>query len=83
LYDRNDDAGMSASGTPGLTFSGTVYAKDAALALNGTGGTISSMIIVNSAAVSGTGSITVNYDASQNIAPPGAPYLCSTTANNC
>jgi hypothetical protein len=83
FYDRNNDSGMLLSGTPGLSFSGTVYAKDAALALNGTGGTISSMIIVNSAAVSGTGSITVNYTASQNIAPPGAPYLCSTTANNC
>jgi hypothetical protein len=41
------------------------------------------LIIVNSASVSGTGGIGVNYDASQNAAPPGSPYLCSTTANNC
>jgi hypothetical protein len=83
FYDRNNNAGMTLSGTPGLQFSGTVYAKDSALALNGNGGTISSLIIVNSASVSGTGGIGVNYDASQNAAPPGSPYLCSTTANNC
>jgi hypothetical protein len=71
FYDRNNDSGMSLSVTPGLDFSGTVYAKDSSLALNGTGGTLGSMIIVNSATVSGTGSININYDASQNIAPPG------------
>jgi hypothetical protein len=83
FYDRNDNAGITLSGTPGLQFSGTVYAKDSTLALNGTGATLASYIIVNSATISGSGSIGVNYDASQNIAPPGVPYLCSTTANNC
>jgi len=83
FQDRNDNAGMSLSGTPGLTLNGTLYAKDAALSLNGTGGTIGSLIVVNSAAISGHGSVTVNYNASQNVTLPGAPYLCSTTANNC
>jgi hypothetical protein len=83
FYDRNNDAPISLSGTPGMELSGTIYAKDAALTLNGTGSTIESMIIVDSATISGNGSIGVNYDASQNAAPPGVPYLCSTTANNC
>jgi hypothetical protein len=83
FYDRNNDAGLTLSGTPGLSFSGTLYAKSSALALNGTGTTLASLVIVNSATISGTGSIGVNYDASQNAAPPGAPYLCSTTAANC
>jgi len=81
--DRNNNAPMSLSGTPGLSFTGTIYAKDAALSINGTGGTIGSMIIVSSATISGTGTINVNYDAGANIRPPGIPYLCSTTANNC
>lgn len=83
FYDRNDDAPMTLSGTPGLAFSGTVYAKSSALALNGTGTTLSSLIIVQSATISGTGSIGVSYDPSENATVPGAPYLCSTTANNC
>jgi Flp pilus assembly protein TadG len=83
FYDRNDNAAMTLSGTPGLSFSGTVYAKSSALALNGTGSTLSSLIIVRSATISGNGSIGVSYDASENAAVPGAPYLCSTAANNC
>jgi Flp pilus assembly protein TadG len=83
FYDRNNDSPMSLSGTPGLSFTGTVYAKDSALSINGTGGSLGSMIIVSSATISGTGTINVNYDASQNIRPPGAPYLCSVQANNC
>jgi hypothetical protein len=83
FYDRNNNAPMTLSGTPGVLFSGTVYAKSSDLALNGNGPALASYIIVNSATISGTGSIGVNYDATQNIAPPGAPYLCSTTANNC
>jgi hypothetical protein len=83
FYDRNNNAPISLSGTPGLDFSGTIYAKDSALALNGTGSTLGSMIIVSSATISGTGTIGVNYDASANIRPPGVPYLCSTVANNC
>jgi hypothetical protein len=38
---------------------------------------------VSSASINGNGNLTVNYDATQNIRPPGVPYLCSTTANNC
>jgi hypothetical protein len=85
FYDRNDNSGMTLSGTPNLTVSGTIYAKDAALTLSGTvqPTTINSLIIVNSAQINGNGNLTVNYNATQNIAPPGAPYLCSTTANNC
>jgi hypothetical protein len=83
FYDRNNDAGITLSGTPTGSFSGTVYAKDSALSMNGTGQTMSSMIIVNSATISGNGTIGVNYNASQNITPPGIPYLCSNTANNC
>ncbi len=83
FYDRNDNSPMTLSGTPGVLFSGTVYAKSSDLALNGNGPALASYIIVNSATISGTGSIGVHYDASQNIAPPGAPYLCSTTASNC
>jgi hypothetical protein len=41
------------------------------------------MIIVNSASISGNGSIAVNYDKSDNATLQGTPYLCSTTANNC
>jgi hypothetical protein len=83
FYDRNNDAPMNLSGTPNLSLSGTVYAKSSALALNGDGGTLSSLLVVKSATISGTAGITVNYDASDNAAPPGVPYLCSTTANNC
>jgi Flp pilus assembly protein TadG len=83
FYDRNNTGTMSLSGTPGMELSGTIYAKDSALTLNGTGSTIESLIIVNTATISGNGSIGVNYDASANAAPPGVPYLCSTTANNC
>jgi hypothetical protein len=83
FYDRNNNAGMTLQGTSGLDFNGTIYAKDSALALGGTPGTLSSLIIVNSASVQGDSNLNVNYDAAQNIAPPGAPYLCSTTANNC
>jgi hypothetical protein len=74
---------MSISGTPGLSLAGTIYAKDSALSLNGTGNTLESMIVVNSASISGNGSIAVNYNASENVSLPGTPYLCSTTANNC
>ena len=83
FYDRNNNAPMSISGTPGMLLQGTIYAKDSALSLNGTGDTLESMIIVNSASISGNGSIAVNYNASQNASLQGKPYLCSTTANNC
>jgi hypothetical protein len=83
FYDRNNNAPINLSGTPGLAFTGTVYAKDSALSLNGTGTTLSSMFIVNSATISGNGTIGVNYNSTQNAAPPGVPYLCSTAANNC
>lgn len=83
FYDRNNNAPMTLSGTPGLSFSGSVYAKSSALALNGTGSTLQSLIVVNSASISGTGSIGVNYDAGKNATVPGSPYLCSTSANNC
>ena len=83
FYDRNNDAPMSISGTPGMLLQGTIYAKDSALSLNGTGNTLDSMIIVNSASISGNGSIAVNYDKSDNATLEGTPYLCSTTANNC
>jgi hypothetical protein len=83
FYDRNDNAALTLSGTPGLSFAGTVYAKDSALSLNGTGATLSSLIVVHSATISGNGTIGVNYDASDNAAVPGAPYLCSLSANNC
>jgi len=83
FYDRNNNAPMSLSGTPGLSLTGTIYAKDSALSLNGTGTTLGSLIIVDSATISGTGSIGVHYDAAANARPPGVPYLCSTTANNC
>jgi Flp pilus assembly protein TadG len=83
FYDRNNNAPINLSGTPGLSFTGTVYAKDSALSLNGTGTTLSSMFIVNSATISGNGTIGVNYNSTQNAAPPGVPYLCSTAANNC
>jgi hypothetical protein len=85
FYDRNNNAGMTLNGTPNLTVSGTIYAKDSQLSLSGTPQptTINSLIIVSSAVINGNGNLTVNYDATQNIAPPGVPYLCSTTANNC
>jgi hypothetical protein len=83
FYDRNNDAGMTLTGTPGLSLSGTIYAKDSALSISGTGSTIESLIIVSSASINGNGTIGVNYDASQNVRPPGAPYLCSVSANNC
>jgi hypothetical protein len=83
FYDRNNNSQMTLSGTPGVLFSGTVYAKSSDLALNGNGPALASYIIVNSATISGSGNIGVHYDASQNIAPPGAPYLCSIAATNC
>lgn len=83
FYDRNNTSPLNLSGTPNLEISGTIYAKDSALSLNGTGSTISSLIIVNSATISGNGTIGINYNSAQNAATPGAPYLCSTTANNC
>jgi hypothetical protein len=85
FYDRNNNAGMTLNGTPNLTVEGTIYAKDSALSLSGTPQptTINSLIIVSSAQINGNGNLTVNYNATQNIAPPGVPYLCSTTANNC
>jgi hypothetical protein len=83
FYDRNNNAPMTLSGTPGLSITGTIYAKSSTLALNGNGDTLASYIIVNSATINGNGNIGVNYNASQNIAPPGTPYLCSTAANNC
>jgi hypothetical protein len=83
FYDRNNNSPMTLSGTPGFALEGTIYAKDSSLALNGTGTTLSSMVIVNSATISGNGTIGINYDAGQNVRPPGIPYLCSTTANNC
>jgi hypothetical protein len=83
FYDRNDNAAMTLSGTPGLSFSGTVYAKSSALTLNGNGGTLSSLLIVHSATITGNASIGVTYDPSENASVPGVPYLCSTDANNC
>ena len=83
FYDRNNNAPMSLSGTPGLAIQGTIYAKDSDLSMNGTGSTLSSLIVVNSATISGNGTLGVNYDASKNVRPPGNPYLCSATANNC
>jgi hypothetical protein len=41
------------------------------------------MIVTNSASISGTGTINVNYDASDNITVPAVPYLCSVPAGNC
>jgi hypothetical protein len=83
FYDRNNNSPLALNGTPGLAIQGTIYAKDSALTLSGNGDTLSSLIIVNSATINGNGPISVNYDASQNASPPGVPYLCSTTANNC
>jgi hypothetical protein len=54
-----------------MELSGTIYTKDAPLFMNGTGSTIESLIIVNSATINGNGNLGVNYDASANAAPPG------------
>lgn len=83
FYDRNDNAPLSLVGTSSLSLSGTLYAKSSALSLNGNGSTLSSLIIVNSATISGNDAIGVNYDSSDNATVSGTPYLCSTTANNC
>ncbi len=83
FYDRNDNAAMTLTGSGGLSFSGTIYAKSSALGLTGSGGSLASLVVVNSATITGSGSVGVNYNASQNVTPPGTPYLCSTTANNC
>jgi hypothetical protein len=73
FYDRNNNAPMSLSGTPGMNLSGTIYAKDSALSLNGTGTTVESLIIVNTATINGNGNLGLNYDPSANAAPPVVP----------
>lgn len=86
FYDRNNDSSITQNGTGELAVSGTIYAKSADLSLDGTGTTaapLNSLIIVNSATISGTAGVSVNYDASQNATVSGTPYLCSTAANNC
>jgi Flp pilus assembly protein TadG len=64
-YDRNNTATMkiSAGGT-GPT--GTIYAKSSALTVTGSGGTLNSMIVVDTATIQGGATLTIAFLASQN-----------------
>lgn len=83
FYDRNNTAGVTITGSGGLQLSGTVYAKSSALTLTGSGGSISSMMIAKSTSITGSGSVSVNYNSSTNVPISGSAYLCSVQAGNC
>jgi len=63
--DRNNTATSKVSGQ-GSSFGGTVYMKSGRLQLTGNGNTLNSRIVVDTAIISGTGSLTINPVAGQN-----------------
>ena len=74
-YDRNDAATMSITGT-GTGPGGTIYGRSAWLTLTTSGGgTVSSSIIVDKVTFTGSGTLTVSYQSSQNynVASGGNP----------
>ena len=83
FYDRNNSSATQITGGGGIQLSGTFYAKSSALTMNGSGGAISSMVVVGSVTISGGGSLAVDYSSSENAQLPGVPYLCSVQAGNC
>lgn len=80
FMDRNDPSGITLTGN-GLGLSGTLYAASGALTLSGNGESLGSMIDVADLTVSGNGDVTVDYSASDNVAPPRLGYLCSPSAS--
>jgi Flp pilus assembly protein TadG len=74
-YDRNDASSISIVGN-GTGPGGTIYAKSAALTLTTSGGgTVNSMIVVDSVSFTGSGSLTVNDVSSQNYSTLSAAGL--------
>jgi hypothetical protein len=80
FMDRNDPSGITLTGN-GLGVSGTLYAASGSLVLSGNGESLGSMIDVADLTVSGNGSVTVDYNASDNVALPRLGYLCAPSAS--
>lgn len=86
MADPNNTAAMTLSGTSSDTINGTIYAPSEPISISGdstssTGYSIDSIIVANSIAVSGNG--TVNLNAAQETNSPyvydgGLPYLAGS-----
>lgn len=64
--DRNNTADDSLTGN-GSSFGGTVYMKSGALTLTGNGQTLNSRVIVNTATLTGNGSLDLDATSSANV----------------
>lgn len=74
FYDRGNKAPLVLNGGPSDNFTGTVYAKSAQATLNGNPGDdqLNSLIVVDTATLNGSGTLTLNFDSSQNYPVPPA-----------
>jgi hypothetical protein len=70
--DRANTNSYKQSGAATSSISGTVYAPNADVTVNGSGGTlvIDSQIISSTTEITGSGGINLKYDASKNYQPP-------------
>jgi len=77
FYDRTNSAGITLSGSPSDSLTGTIYAKDSAMTLSGTPGIsqLNSLVVIGSATVSGSGTLNLVYNQSQNYGAAQAPVF--------
>ncbi|HZS93741.1 MAG TPA: pilus assembly protein TadG-related protein [Chloroflexota bacterium] len=76
-YDRTNSAGITLSGSPSDSLTGTIYAKDSAMTLSGTPGIsqLNSLVVVGSATVSGSGTLNLVYNQDENYGAAQAPVF--------
>jgi Flp pilus assembly protein TadG len=70
-YDPNNTASMSLVGS-GSGPTGTVYGKSSTLNLVGSGGSVNSLIDVDKISITGSGSVSLAYQSSQNYSSSGS-----------
>jgi hypothetical protein len=77
FYDRGNTAGITLSGSPTDSLSGTVYAKDSSGNLSGTFATnqVNSRIILSDMTISGSNTVNLNFDQSKNYGVPSLPVF--------
>jgi Flp pilus assembly protein TadG len=75
FYDRNNAAQMSITGSGSNSSTGTIYAKSSTLSVVGSGGTVNSLIVVDKVAITGSGTVGLSFQSSQNYQNPASSRL--------
>jgi hypothetical protein len=67
FYDRNNTSNLDLTSSGSVSTTGTIYAASAAMNVESSGSSFSSLLVVDTLKVSSGGPVTVNYNPSQNV----------------